>query len=49
MFKTISSTKGTRRNVKKGFDCLVLLGVIGRENEPEWGDPYFAKPKPETH
>ena len=49
MFKTISSTEGTRRNVKKCFEPLVLLGVLERENKPEWGAPYFAKPKPEKH
>ena len=49
MFKTISSTEGTRRNVKKCFERLVLIGVLERENKPEWGAPYFAKPKPEKH
>ena len=30
---------------KREVDSLVLLGVIGRATNSEWGDPYFAQPK----
>ena len=32
----------------KKFERLVLLGVIERANNSEWGAPYFAQPKPKT-
>ena len=31
---------------KKEVENLVLLGVLGVENDSEWGAPYFAQPKP---
>ena len=31
---------------KKEVESLVLLGVLGVENDSEWGDPSFAQPKP---
>ena len=33
---------------RKELDRLVLLGVIKEANNPEWGAPYFAQPKPKT-
>ena len=33
MFKTISSTMGTRRNIKKEVEHLVLLGVLEISND----------------
>ena len=30
---------------KKEVDTLVLLRVMKKENDPEWGVPYFAHPK----
>ena len=35
MIATISSTEVKRRNNKKDFERLVLLGVIKVENDPE--------------
>ena len=32
---------------KKEVEHLVLLGVLKVANDPEWGAPYFAQPKPE--
>ena len=49
MFDTISSTKGTRINVKKEVDFLVLLGVLKISNESEWGAPSSAQHKPKTN
>ena len=46
MFKTICSTKGTQKIVKKEVERLVLLGVFEGANDPEWVGPSFAQPKP---
>ena len=48
MFSTISSTEGTWRNVKKKVERLVILWVIERANDHEWGAPSFAQTKPKT-
>ena len=31
------------------MECLVLMGVIEKENESEWGAPYFDQTKLETY
>ena len=49
MFKNISSTKGTQRNVKREYKSLVLLGVLAREIDLEWGVPPIAKYKHKTN
>ena len=49
MLKTIFSTKVTQINVKKEVEHLFLLGVFERSNDSEWGDPYFAQPKPKIN
>ena len=46
IFKIICSNKGIQGNVKKKVKRLVLLGVLERANESEWGDPSFTQPKP---
>ena len=33
----------------KEMECLVLMGVIEKENESEWGAPYFDQTKLETY
>ena len=30
----------------KEVACLVILGLLERKNESEWGAPYFSQPKP---
>ena len=47
MINTISITKGT--NIKKEFECHVLLGVLERANGPEWQATSFVQPKPKTN
>ena len=49
MFKTISITEYTQRNVKKEFECLFLMGVLERANVSEWGARYFVQPKPKAN
>ena len=34
---------------KKYLECLVILGVLEKSNESEWGDPYFLHPKPNKY
>ena len=46
MFKTISSTKVTWRNVKKKVRRIVLLVILERAKNSEWGAPSFTQPKP---
>ena len=48
MLNTIYSTEGTRRKLKKEFEGLVLLEVLERENDSEWGSPSFVQPKYKT-
>ena len=30
-------------------ECSVLIGVLGIENDSQWGDPSFVKPKPNSN
>ena len=34
---------------KKEVEYLVLLGVLEVANDSEWGDSYFAQPKPKSN
>ena len=34
---------------KKWVESLVLLGILEKSNDSEWGYPYFAQPKPKTN
>ena len=49
MFVTISSTEGTQINLLKEVEPLVVLGFLERENDSEWGDPSFARPKTKSN
>ena len=49
ILKTLSSTKGTQSDVKKGAERLVILGVPEYANDSEWGALYFAQPKAKTN
>ena len=46
MFETISSTEDTKIFFKKKVERLVILGVLEISKESEWGDLYFAQPRP---
>ena len=37
MFDTISITEVTQRTVFKSFETSVIIGVLKRANESEWG------------
>ena len=48
MFKNISSTEGTRINVKKGCGAFGPSGSKKCSNGSEWGAQSFAQSKPKT-
>ena len=45
----ISSTEGTKGNIKKYVWILILLGVLKISNGSYLGVPYFAQTEPKTN
>ena len=48
MIKTIDHTEGTQIKVQK-VEYLVLLGILERANDSEWGAPSSSQPKPKAN